>query len=124
MQAKEESKKERRKYERLVKTGHISYWLVVNGQAEGAVRQGTILDLGAGGVRFLVDRQVAKNALLGMTLEFFGWRLEEEALVATGNKSDVSIMELLGYVMWQTTSDNDLDKYEIGVRFSSRLVKE
>lgn len=116
---------ERRQYKRLVKNGHISYWLVDGGRPNAAaIHRGTILDLGAGGVRFLVEEQVGKNALLGMTMEFIGWRLEGEELVATGNKADVGTMEMVGYVMWQTPSSAHFDKYEIGVRFSSRFVKE
>lgn len=123
-ESNENNKQERRQYDRLVKSGSISYWLASGGQPADTVCQGTILDLGAGGVRFLVDRQIAKNSLLGMSLEFFGWRLEEETLIATGDRSDVSVMEVLGYVMWQTPSEGETDKYETGVRFSNRLVKE
>ncbi|MFH1216742.1 MAG: hypothetical protein V1706_09610 [Pseudomonadota bacterium] len=111
---------ERRKYDRLEKEIVFRYSLFEDLVNVSLGDQGLILDIGAGGVRFLSSCQWHKSDQLLMKLDFNGWRISGEECVATFRKEDCGSMLVVGTVMWAAETVHD-DQFEIGVRFTARV---
>ena len=83
--------------------------------------KGEIIDISAGGVRFLSPDELTKNTQLVILLQFQGWNVQDENWFQTGDRNDHGELAVIGVVMWSDTSRNKAGCYEVGVRFAGRM---
>ncbi|MDH5297624.1 MAG: hypothetical protein OEV91_01230 [Desulfobulbaceae bacterium] len=113
---------EKRRYERLNRSYKVCYRYLVDLAAPSAAREGLVLDIGGGGLRFLSTEPVDESSQLAMVVEFAGWLTEGgEEWVATRDHGDVARLEVIAVVTHQQMSQSVPGRYEIGVRFCGRI---
>lgn len=113
---------ERRCYDRLKKKFKIRYCLADKLSENHYDLEGEVLDISPSGIRFLSSGKFSKNTQLVMLLEFHGWDIENNDWIATGMEIDCSELTIIGMVMWSSPSLEHGNTFEVGVRFSGRVV--
>lgn len=111
---------ERRKHDRLEKEFVFSYSIFEELPRTVLDREGLILDIGGGGIRFLSSEEWHKNDLLLMKLDFKRWYDEGSITVPAEISADCSFMLVVGTVMWSQETIYD-GQYEVGVMFIARM---
>ena len=115
------NKRERRRHERLKKNFKMRYSLADEVFDTDFTSKGEIIDISAGGVRFLSPDELTKNTQLVILLQFQGWNVQDENWFQTGDRNDHGELAVIGVVMWSDTSRNKAGCYEVGVRFAGRM---
>ena len=115
------NKRERRRHERLTKKFSMRYSLADEVLDTNFASEGEIIDISAGGVRFLSPEELTKNTQLAILLQFQGWNVQNENWFQTDNKNDHGELAVIGVVMWSDASRNKTGYYEVGVRFAGRM---
>ncbi len=115
------SDSERRTYERLDRDFKISYRDLEDLSSDWLNKDGKLLDIGGGGLRFLASEKVRENSQLVMEIEFSGWQVDEDEWNPTGNSDDSGNLKVIAKVMWSVESRNEPGEFEIGVCFSGRI---
>lgn len=117
---REWSETERRHFQRLERTFAFHYGTFDDLLDIRLEEEGVVLDIGAGGVRFLARRSWQKNEQLLMQLDFSSMRTVDTEADPEG---DESRMLVVGTVMWSSDVPAD-DRFEVGVRFSGRVRRQ
>ncbi len=112
--------RERRLHPRLVQ--EVSFRFSSDDQdgvEPGLAEIGLILDISAGGLRFLASRQLPAESRLLMELDINGWQMGQQ--VCLGDEEDMvnGPMLIVGRVMWSLEAPID-QQYEVGVSFIGR----
>ena len=115
------NKRERRHHERLKKKFNIRYSLADEVLDADFTSEGEIIDISAGGVRFLSPEELTKNTQLAILLQFQGWNVQDENWFQTDDKNDHGELAVIGVVMWSDASRNKTGYYEIVIRFAGRM---
>ena len=115
------NKRERRLHERLKKKFNMRYSLADEVLDTNFASEGEIIDISAGGVRFLSPEELKKNTQLAILLQFQGWNVQDENWFQTDDKNDHGELAVVGVVMWSDASQNKTGYYEVGVRFAGRM---
>ncbi|MBU0673100.1 MAG: PilZ domain-containing protein [Proteobacteria bacterium] len=110
---------EKRRYERIQKSFVMRYRVLPGNDInfKQPLRDGSLCDIGGGGLRFLADQDVKKNDQLVIELEFSGWCVDGKEWISTGQASDHGRLTVLGRVMWVSASALDQVLIEVGVLF-------
>ena len=85
-------------------------------------QHGELCDFSGGGVRFLADQALEKSSQLILELDFPGWQDDGEEWTQTGDPSDIGRLKAIGAVMWCSKAAAQPSKYEVGVRFTGRII--
>lgn len=109
---------EHRKYDRIEKNLTIRYGRLEDFTKNSLEMEGELLDIGAGGLRFLASESVEISSPLVIQLEFPGWLAFEDKWIATKNDNDFGVLQVIGMVAWVAVSEEYPDKFDIGVSFS------
>ena len=115
------NKRERRRHERLKKKFKIRYSLADEVFDTDFASEAEIIDISAGGVRFLSPEELTKDTQLAILLQFQGWDVQNETWLPTGDSKDRGDLAVIGVVMWSDASPHKAGCYEIGVRFAGRI---
>ncbi len=108
---------ERRRYDRLIRSYRVCYRYLADLSHRSAEREGVILDISGGGLRFLSADPVDEDCPLALVVEFSGWTNEQGQWVVTGDGNDTATLEMIGVVTHQQASRSVPGRYEVGVRF-------
>lgn len=111
---------ERRKHERLDRDFPLRYGLFKE-VSDRAEKEGKLLDIGGGGLRFLATEIFALESQLIVEMKIPGWRLENDDWIQTRNINDVSFLNIVGNVMWSVPYAADNEWFETGLRFSGQI---
>lgn len=112
---------DRRRHERVARNYKLRYGMLEDPACDTPDKEGMLLDLGGGGLRFLADNALQKNMQLLIELDIPGWTVNNGEWTATRSASDVSTLKVLGVVMWDALSADCPGKHEVGVRFSGKI---
>jgi len=114
---------ERRRHERVHKEIDLRFgpWEEVTDVAMD--RQGSLLDIGAGGLRFLTREPVEIATQLLLVLEFPGWRDDPGDWVQSPDRPAIGVLKVIGMVVRCLPSSLEPGKYEVAVCFCGRVRK-
>jgi hypothetical protein len=115
--------KERRRHERVHKMIDLRYGACDDFSEVAPNRQGTLLDIGGSGLRFMAEEAVEIATQLLLILEFPGWRDDQEEWVPSGDHSEIGVLRVMGTVVRCQASSLEPGKYEIAVCFCGRVKK-
>ncbi len=113
---------ERRRHGRFNKRQAILYRRFEDIAKDKHAMRGELCDFSGGGVRFLADQELYKNSQLILELDFPGWQDEGEEWTQTGNPSDIGRLKAIGTIMWCSRAEAQPTKFEVGVRFTGRII--
>ena len=106
---------DRRKFARTKKQSIVSFY-VIEGDKEGAMHQGLILDGSPGGIRFRSNHAMKKNTKIYIRLNSDDWG---EELTYHIKKDQLGLIEIIGSVMWCLETQDAPGEFEVGTRFVS-----
>lgn len=114
---------ERRRHERVNKgiDLHFGSWQDVTDVAID--RQGSLIDIGAGGLRFLTAEPVEISSQILLVLEFPGWRDDLRDWVQAPDQSAIGVLKVIGMVVRCLPSTLAPNNHEVAVCFCGRVRK-
>ncbi len=114
---------ERRKYDRLEKELVLRYAHFDDLPHTDFSKEGLVLDIGGGGLRFLSSEKWMKNDQLLMELDFDKWQLDGLDEVFIEENEGSRCLKVVGTVMWTVETLYD-GQYEVGLRFTAAMKTE
>lgn len=111
----------RRKHERLSRKYRMRFCILEDLSHHQTDKDAELLDIGGGGLRFLVDERLADGSQLLVDLEIPGWQVTDGEWKATSNHADIGKLQVIGIVMWTTPSNHKAGCWETGLRFTGQL---
>lgn len=112
--------RERRLHPRLIR--EVSFRFSSDDQEmmdPGLAETGLILDISAGGLRFLASRQLATESRLLMELDLNGWQIGHQVCIGDEEDKVNGPMLIFGRVLWSLEAPLE-QQYEVGVCFVGR----
>ncbi|MFT5700145.1 MAG: hypothetical protein ACI8ZB_003016 [Desulforhopalus sp.] len=110
---------ERRKEIRINKHNTFQF---TTAQGDQVASQGLLVDYSAAGIRFLTDEPVDKNISLLIQLnlnEFDNDDINWRDLWETGEEPYLNV---IGSVMWCLATNQESGKFEVGTRFTQKVM--
>lgn len=118
-----EEGRERRRHERIPKEVNVHFGVFTDLTDINIDREGTLLDLGAGGVRILTQQYVEVASQIMLVLEFPGWAEGAFNWQVTADKSEIGVLKVVGMVIRCLPSSIEPGFYETAVCFCGRMKK-
>lgn len=115
---------ERRQYERLGKEIDLRFGPWQDVTDIGLERRGSLLDISAGGLRFLTREPVAIASQLLLVLAFPGWHDDQLDWVQARDPATIGVLKVIGMVVRCLASTLEPGNYEVAVCFCGRVRKQ
>lgn len=115
---------DRRQHERVEKKLAVLYTELDKIASGPPDREGALLDLGGGGLCFQALEAVPLGTQLVLTLHFPGWQASGGQWIATKKEGDLGVLSVIGMVVWVAVSEEDTEKFDIGVCFSGLVEND
>ena len=119
----QEHNDDRRQHLRLDRASVMRYQPLQNIAGQGGMKQAELCDFSGGGIRFLAPEPLIKNEQFVIELHFCGWQEKDDEWIRTGNDHDVGCLNAIGAVMWCFEKKETPGTYEVGLRFTGRVLK-
>lgn len=112
---------ERRRHERVGKEIDLRFGIWRDVTDIALERQGSLLDISAGGLRFLTREPVEIASQLLMVLAFPGWRDDLLDWAQAENPAAIGVLKVIGMVVRCLDSSLAPGNYEVAVCFCGRV---
>ncbi len=116
----ENLQQDRRLHPRLYRCFVMRYGVLDDISAPAVDRQGSLLDISGGGLRFSCTDEIESSSQLLIEIDIPGWRVVDGDWMHTGNDSDIGRLRVVGQVVW--IRDDDAGRHcEVGIRFTGQI---